>query len=147
LTSEHLEQKQLPVTLHIYVDGVKEPIRLTKISLQSTSAHILYQLLEITKFDFEKSILKLRSREEYLRHDDVLCDIEYVYNCINSLKQLEFVLGEKPLDMSQQQSERSTMNSISFEQFCLNEQEKAYYPLSTSSTNMPDRKDTMKKNK
>ena len=45
LTPQHIEQKQLPVTLHIFVDGAKEPIRLTKISLQSTVAHILYQLL------------------------------------------------------------------------------------------------------
>ncbi|CAF4704111.1 unnamed protein product, partial [Rotaria sp. Silwood1] len=34
LTPQHIEQKQLPVTLYIFVDGSKEPRRLTNISLQ-----------------------------------------------------------------------------------------------------------------
>ena len=128
LTPQHLEQKQLPVTLLIYVDGAKEPKRLAKISLQSTVAHILYQLQEIAAFEYDQSMLKLRSREEYLRNEDVLCDIEYVYNCLNSLKDLEFVLVKKPTSTSSTQREKS----ISFEQFCLDEQKKTYYTLSSS---------------
>jgi hypothetical protein len=119
------------VTLHIFVDGAKEPIRLTKISLQSTVTHILYQLLEITPFDFDQSILKLRSREEYLRNEDVLCDIEYVYNCINSLKQLQFVLVQKPT-YAFQKLQQPEINNKTFEQFCLDQQQETYHTLSSS---------------
>ena len=129
--------------MHIYVDGAKEPVILTKISLQSTVAHILYQLLEITQFDYDQSILKLRSREEYLRNEDVLCDIEYVYNCINSLKQMQFVLVQKPTYGLQQQQQTK---SISFEQFCLDEQQKTYYTLQ-SSMDISDGTATLKKSK
>ncbi|CAF4398402.1 unnamed protein product [Rotaria sp. Silwood2] len=142
LTPQHIEQKQLPVTLYIFVDGSKEPKCLTNISLQSTVSHILYQLLEITPFDYDQSILKLRSREEYLRNDDVLCDIEYVYNCINSLKQLQFVLVQKPTYGCQKQQ----VNDISFEQFCLSQQEKTYDTL-TSSLDISDGSSTDKKHK
>lgn len=134
--------------MHIYVDGAKEPVILTKISLQSTVAHILYQLLEITSFDYDQSILKLRSREEYLRNEDVLCDIEYVYNCINSLKQMQFVLVQKPtygLEQQQQHQQQPT-KSISFEQFCLDEQQKTYYTLQ-SSIDVSDGTATVKKSK
>ena len=131
------------MTLHIFVDGAKEPIRLTKISLQSTVAHILFQLHEITPFEYDQSVLKLRSREEYLRNEDVLCDIEYVYNCINSLKQLQFVLVQKPTYGLQEQ-QRSQSNNISFEQFCLDEQQKTFYTLS-SSLNLTDGSSTIKK--
>jgi hypothetical protein len=92
LTTQHIEQNQLPVTLFIFTDHSKEAIHLPKISLQSTVAHILNKLLEIISFDYDQSILKLRSYEEYLRNEDVLCDIEYVHKCINSLKPLQFVL-------------------------------------------------------
>ncbi|CAF3475281.1 unnamed protein product [Rotaria sordida] len=143
LTPQHIEQKQLPVTLYIYVDGGKEPKCLTNISLQSTVSHILYQLLEITPFDYDQSILKLRSREEYLRNEDVLCDIEYVYNCINSLKQLEFVLVKKPTYGYQKQQK---INYISFEQFCLSEQENTYHTL-TSSLDISNRSLTDKKHR
>ncbi|CAF3206755.1 unnamed protein product, partial [Rotaria sp. Silwood2] len=118
------------------------PKCLTNISLQSTVSHILYQLLEITPFDYDQSILKLRSREEYLRNDDVLCDIEYVYNCINSLKQLQFVLVQKPTYGCQKQQ----VNDISFEQFCLSQQEKTYDTL-TSSLDISDGSSTDKKHK
>ena len=122
--------------MYIFVDGAKDPIRLTKISLQSTVAHILYQLLELTSFDYDQSILKLRAREEYLRNEDVLCDIEYVYNCINSLKDLQFVLVKKPSYAFQTSSSSSPQadekNSISFEQFCLNQQQKIYHTLTSS---------------
>ena len=64
LTPQHIEQKQLPVTLHIFVDGAKEPIRLTKISLQSTVAHILYQLLELTPFDYDQSNIEITFTEK-----------------------------------------------------------------------------------
>ncbi|CAF4458276.1 unnamed protein product [Rotaria socialis] len=137
LTPQHIEQKQLPVTLYIFVDGAKEPICLRKISLQSTVAHILYQLLEITPFDYDQSVLKLRSREEYLRNEDVLCDIEYVYNCLNSLKELQFVLVQKPTYGFQRQQ---NSNDFSFEQFCLDQQEKTHYTLTSSldrSNGMP----------
>ncbi|CAF0889442.1 unnamed protein product [Adineta steineri] len=144
LTPQHIEQKQLPVTLHIFVDGAKEPIRLTNISLQSTVAHILYQLLELTPFDYDKSILKLRSREEYLRNEDVLCDIEYVYNCINSLKQLQFVLVQKPTYALQQNQQQ--INNISFEQFCLDQQGKTFNTL-TSSLDIPNGSATVKKSR
>lgn len=120
------------MTLYIFVHGAKEPIKLTKISLQSTVAHILYQLLEITTFDYDQSILKLRSCEEYLRNEDVLCDIEYVYNCINSLKQLQFVLVQKPNYVSQKQENSS---ELSFEQFCFEQQEKTYHTLTSSLDN------------
>ncbi|CAF5106195.1 unnamed protein product, partial [Rotaria sp. Silwood1] len=93
----------------------------TNISLQSTVAHILHQLHEISPFDYDQSILKLRSCEEYLRHDDALCDIEYVYNCIHSLKQLQFVLVKKPICIFQPKQD-----NISFEQFCLNQREKYF---------------------
>ena len=119
------------MTLYIFVDGAKEPICLSKISLQSTVSHILYQLLELKPFDYEQSILKLRSREEYLRSEDVLCDIEYVYNCINSLKELQFVLVKKPTYGLQQRQNQIDKN-ISFEQFCVNEQIKTYRTLSSS---------------
>lgn len=121
----------MPATLYIFVDDEKEPIRLPKISLQSTVSHILYQLLELKPFDIDRSILKLRSREEYLRSDDVLCDIEYVYNCINSLKPLQFVLVQKPTNGSQQHENKH----ITFEQFCLDQQEKTCRTL-TSSLNV-----------
>ena len=130
------------MTLHIFVDGAKEPIRLPKISLQSTVAHILFQLHEITPFDYDQSVLKLRSREEYLRNEDVLCDIEYVYNCINSMKQLQFVLVQKPTYGLQEQ--QRSQNDISFEQFCLDEQQKTFYTLS-SSLNLADGSSTIKK--
>jgi hypothetical protein len=79
-------------------------------------------------------MLKLRSREEYLRNEDVLCDIEYVYNCINSLKQLQFVLVQKPTYAVQnsRQQKLSEENFISFEQFCLNQQETTYHTLTSS---------------
>jgi hypothetical protein len=79
-------------------------------------------------------MLKLRSREEYLRNEDVLCDIEYVYNCINSLKQLQFVLVQKPTYAIQnsRQQKSSEENFISFEQFCLNQQEATYHTLTSS---------------
>ncbi|CAF3397978.1 unnamed protein product [Rotaria sp. Silwood1] len=143
LTPQHIEQKQLPVTLYIFVDGSKEPKRLTNISLQSTVSHILYQLLEITSFNYDQSILKLRSREEYLRNDDVLCDIEYVYNCINSLKQLQFVLVQKPTYGYQKHQK---LNHISFEQFCLSQQEKTHNTL-TSSLDISNRSQTDKKHR
>lgn len=146
LTPQHLEQKQLPVTLLIYVDGAKEPKRLTKISLQSTVGHILFQLQEITAFDYENSMLKLRSREEYLRNDDVLCDIEYVYNCLNSLKELEFVLVKKTNSTSSTTTSNQREKSISFEQFCLDEQKKTFYTLS-SSIDVPRGTSTVRKSK
>ncbi|CAF0997755.1 unnamed protein product [Rotaria sordida] len=124
LTSQHIEQNQLPVTLYIFTDSSTEPIRLPNISLQSTVANILYQLLEKITFDYNQSILKLRSCEEYLRHDDILCDIEYVYNCINSLKQLQFVLVKKPICIFQPKQD-----NISFEQFCLNQSEKYFQTM------------------
>jgi len=119
----------LPVTLQIYVDGSKEPIYLTKVSLQSTVEHILFQLYEIKPFDREQFILKLRSREEYLRHDDVLCDLEYVYDCINALKSLQFVLVQKPTYTYQKSNEDSAK---SFEQFCLEQQKYTFHTLASS---------------
>lgn len=131
--------------MYIFVDGAKEPIRLTKISLQSTVAHILYQLLELTTFDYDQSILKLRAREEYLRNEDVLCDIEYVYNCINSLKDLQFVLVKRP-SYAFQNSQQPEISSISFEQFCLNQQQKIYHTL-TSSLDLFDTTTSTKKSR
>ncbi|CAF4197511.1 unnamed protein product, partial [Rotaria sp. Silwood2] len=121
LTSQHIKQNKLPVTLYVFTDRSKEPICLTNLSTQSTVAHILYQVLELISFDYDQSILKLRSCEEYLRHDDVLFDIEYVYNCITSLKQLQFELVKKPICTVQQKQD-----NISFEQFCLNQREKYF---------------------
>ena len=116
------------------MDGGKEPIRLPNISLQSTVAHILYQLSELTTFDYEQAMLKLRSREEYLRNEDVLCDIEYVYNCINSLKQLQFVLVKKPTYTFQNTRSQpsSEENPVSFEQFCLKQIEVTHHTLTSS---------------
>lgn len=131
--------------MYIFVDGAKDPIRLPKISLQSTVAHILYQLLELTSFDYDQSILKLRAREEYLRNEDVLCDIEYVYNCINSLKDLQFVLVKKP-SYAFQTSQSDEKNSISFEQFCLSQQQKIHHTL-TSSLDLSDASTANKKSR
>ena len=114
----------MPITLYIFTNTSKEPIRLTKISLQTKVAQILSQLLEIIPFDYEQSILKLRSCDEYLCNDDALCDIEYVYNCINSLKQLQFVLVKKPISSFKQKQE-----NLSFEQFYLNQQDKYFQTI------------------
>ena len=99
---------------------MKEPIRLPKVSLQSTVSHILYQLLEFISFDYDQSILKLRSREEYLRHDDTLCDIEYVHKCLNALKPLQFILTDKPQTIFDQKRKEL----LPFEQFCFVQYEK-----------------------
>ena len=90
--------------------------------------------MELTTFDYDQSILKLRSREEYLRNEDVLCDIEYVYNCINSLKQLQFVLVQKPAYAFQNSQQKKTTeeNPITFEEFCLNQQKTTYNTLTSS---------------
>lgn len=130
LTPQHIEQKQLPVTIQIYVDGNKEPIYLTKVSLQSTVEHILFQLYEIKPFNREEFILKLRSREEYLRHEDVLCDLEYIYNCINALKPLQFVLVQKPTFTYQ----KSLDTNQTFEQFCLQQQKHTFHTLISFDT-------------
>ena len=110
-----------------------EPIRLENVSLQSTVAHILYQLLQLIKFNFDQSLLKLRSRDEYLRHDDVLCDIEYVYNCLTSLRPLQFILVERPTGAVQQ---KETEPRPTFEQFCLQQHEKVFR-TNYSLTNKP----------
>ncbi|UJR21159.1 hypothetical protein I4U23_024258 [Adineta vaga] len=123
LTSQHIEQTQQSVTLHIFNSDAKEPLRLTNINLQSTVDDILRQLLEMISFDVDQSILKLRSYEEYLHNDDVLSNIEYVYNCLHSLKPIQFVLVQKPVSITKQQ------NQISFEQFCLNQQEKYFQTM------------------
>lgn len=109
------------MTLFIFTDQSKEPIRLTKVSLQSTVAHILNELLELIPFDYDQSILKLRSYEEYLRAEDVLCDIEYVHRCINSLKPLQFVLMKKPISFSTRAPDART-----FEQFCFDHSEEYF---------------------
>ena len=111
------------MTLSIYVENSKDPIRLENISLQSTVAHILYQLLQLVKFNYDQSLLKLRSREEYLRHDDVLCDIEYVYNCLTALKPLQFILVERPTSSS---PPKEADLRPSFEQFCLEQHDKVF---------------------
>ncbi|CAF3791534.1 unnamed protein product [Rotaria socialis] len=126
LTSQHIKQSQSPVTLYILTNSLKEPICLTEISLQSTVAQILRKLLEIFQFDYDQSILKLRSCDEYLRHDDVLCNIEYVYNCIYSIKQIQFVLVKKPSSPL-----RKKQAHISFEEFCLNDREKYFQTKQT----------------
>ena len=108
-TAELLDRN---VTLHIYTNSLKEPIHLTNINLQMTIETILYQILEIIPFDYDQSILKLRSSDEYLHNEDILYDIEYVYNCIKSSQELEFILVNKPLS--------------TFEQFCLNQRGKYF---------------------
>lgn len=127
------------MTLYIFVENSTEPIRLENVSLQSTVAHILYQLLQLIKFNFDQSLLKLRSRDEYLRQDDVLCDIEYVYNCLTSLRPLQFILVERSTGAAQQ---KETDPRPSFEQFCLQQHEKVFrtnYLL----TNKPSKYDSL----
>jgi hypothetical protein len=118
LTSQYIEQHQSQVTLHIFVERHIEPIKLEQISLQSTVAHVLDRLLESIKFDYDRSILKLRSREEYLRHTDVLCDIEYIYQCLTSLKQLQFTLVKRP---TRSILEIPSTYNLSFEQFYIDQ--------------------------
>ncbi|CAF0926564.1 unnamed protein product [Adineta steineri] len=124
LTSQHIERNQLFVTIHIFTDGSKEPVRLPKVYLQVTVASIMSQLHEIQPFDYEQSIFKLRSYEEYLCNDDALCDIEYVYNCINSLKPLQILLVKKPIITYEKKHDQ-----ISFEQFYLNQHEKYFQTI------------------
>ncbi|CAM4759904.1 unnamed protein product [Rotaria magnacalcarata] len=126
LTSQYVKQSQSSVTLYICTHSLNEPKCLTEISLQSTVAQILNKLLEIFEFDYDQSILKLRSCDEYLHHDDVLCNIEYVYNCIYSMEKIQFVLVEKPCSRL-----RKKQTDISFEQFCLNEREKCFQTKQT----------------
>ncbi|CAF0721214.1 unnamed protein product [Didymodactylos carnosus] len=136
LTPQHLEQKHSIVTIQIYANGSKEPLRLNNISLMSTVEHLLYQLLELIQFDLPNALLKLRNREEYLRNEDVLCDIEYVYNCLQSLQPLQFVLTERPPYCNQ--TPQTTISSKSFEQFCIEQQDEhyrhSYDNLQTSSS-------------
>ena len=126
LTRQHVEHQQSPVNLYIFVENLPEPIRLRNVNLQSTVANILSQLNEIVKFDYDEHFLKLRSRDEYLRHGDVLCDIEYVYHCLNSLKPLEFVLVRRG-KMSNESKIDELPLKIPFEQFCIEQQEKFFY--------------------
>lgn len=94
---------------------------MTGINLQTTGSQILKLLLETVPFDYDQSILKLRSCDEYLHNDAALADIEYIYNCIYSMKKIQFVLSKKPVRKLLQKPCDS-----SFEQFCLSEREKYF---------------------
>ena len=122
MVSKHVEDNQLFATIKIYTDISQEPICLKQIHLQSTVADLLKQLSTIISFDYEQSILKLYSSDTYLHHEDILCDIESIYDHMHSLNQLEFVLVKKPIFDYQQKQD-----CISFQQFCLNQQEKYFH--------------------
>lgn len=96
IVSQHVIEQQMRVTIHIFIETNSKPIKFTDISLQSSIAHILYQLNEVYPFDSQNHILKLRTTEEYLRDDDVLCDLEYIINRLTSLKPIEFILVKRP---------------------------------------------------
>ena len=120
LTSQHLERNRLLlVNISIFVQHRNEPFTLKNFSLQSTVSDVLYKLMEIYPFDYDEHLLKLRSKEEYLRNDDVLCDIQYVYDCLASLKPLQFVLVKR-------QCRISSRENRTFEEFCREQYSKIF---------------------
>lgn len=85
------------------------------------------QLREGVFFDLDEAILKLPLYDEYLRDEDVLAEIEHVYDCLRSLKPIQFVLATKPVRIPRDRA--LPVERISFEQFCFKHRRKYIPPV------------------